>query len=492
MHRQNFKSLLEKTAIYAKMGSWEIDFEKKEIYWSKVTKLIHEVGENYQANFEDLWSFYKDPYSLKLIKDSFNKAVHQNIEYDVKVKVTTAKGKSTWVRAIGIPEFEDTKCVSIYGLFQDIDKEQRKQEHLYKQLQITNDVLKNTSIGIAFLDKNSFIKNTNDGFCQIMGYSCKAMEGTNFTEYISEKDLESFLQGIKQLKEGKIKTYTTEKKLKHENGKKLHIHLVLTVIRDINGRLLNFLAQVIDLSPQYESKQKLTSYLDITTDQNHRLVNFAHIVSHNLKSHSGNLSMLLDLMHTDYPELEENELIPLFEQSVANLSETINHLNEVAAMQNADKKNIESLNLLYYVEKTLENISASIKSENAHVQTEVAHNLKVQAIPAYLESILLNLLTNAIKYKKPEEELEIKIIAKEIDELIRIEVIDNGLGMDLNKIGEKLFGMYKTFHRHKDSRGIGLFITKNQIESLGGTIEVESEVNKGSNFKVFLKNGTKI
>ena len=492
MHRQNFKSLLEKTAIYAKMGSWEIDFEKEEIYWSKVTKLIHEVDEDYQCDFENIWSFYKDPYSLKLIKDSFNKAIHHNIEYDIKVKITTAKSKNIWVRAIGIPEFEDGKYVSIYGLFQNIDKEERKQEHLHKQLQITNDVLKNTSIGIAFLDKRGLIKNTNDGFCQILGYSCEAIEGTYFNEYINKKDLQSFLQGFNKLKEGKIKTYTTEKNLKHKNGNTLHIHLVLTVIRDINGRILNFLAQVIDLSAQYESKQKLTSYLDITTDQNHRLVNFAHIVSHNLKSHSGNLSMLLELMHSDYPELEENELIPLFEQSVDNLSETINHLNEVAAMQNTDKKNIESLNLLYYIEKTLENISALIKSENAHIQTEVDHQLKVQAIPAYLESILLNLLTNAIKYRKPETELKIKIIAKEIDNLISLEVIDNGLGMDLNKIGEKLFGMYKTFHQHKDSRGIGLFITKNQIEALGGSIQVESEINKGSNFKVFLKNGTRV
>ena len=107
-----------------------------------------------------------------------------------------------------------------------------------------------------------------------------------------------------------------------------------------------------------------------------------------------------------------------------------------------------------------------LSPSQTHIQTEVDHQLKVQAIPAYLESILLNLLTNAIKYRKPETELKIKIIAKEIDNLISLEVIDNGLGMDLNKIGEKLFGMYKTFHQHKDSRGIGLFITKNQIEAL--------------------------
>ncbi|RKM92730.1 sensor histidine kinase, partial [Aquimarina sp. BL5] len=64
---------------------------------------------------------------------------------------------------------------------------------------------------------------------------------------------------------------------------------------------------------------------------------------------------------------------------------------------------------------------------------------------------------------------------------------DNGLGIDLKKHREKLFGMYKTFHRNKDSRGIGLFITKNQVEALGGKIEVESEVNKGTIFKVYMK-----
>ncbi len=492
MSQKNFNALLEKTAIHAKMGSWEIDFEKNEIYWSKVTKLIHDVDENFQCNFENIWSFYKDPTSFKKIKESYKKAIQQDIEYDIKVKINTAKGRDIWVRAIGVPVFKNGKCISIYGLFQDIDKEERKQERLHRQLQITNDVLKNTSIGIAFLDKNGVIKNTNDGLCKIMGYSCDVMEETNFKEYIIQKNLERFLISFNKLKEGRINTYTTEKCLKHKNGNTLHIHLVLTVIRDLNGQILNFLAQIIDLSAQYESKQKLTSYLDITTDQNQRLINFAHIVSHNLKSHSGNLSMLLELMNSDYPELQENELMPLLEQSVDNLSETISHLNEVVAMQNVDKKNIENLNLLHYVEKTVENVSASIKSENAHLQIDVDEKLKVKAIPAYLESILLNLITNAIKYRNPEKELKIKIAAKKTANFIELEVIDNGLGMDLEKIGAKLFGMYKTFHNHKDSRGIGLFITKNQIEALGGSIEVESEINKGSNFKVYLKSGKEI
>ena len=66
-------------------------------------------------------------------------------------------------------------------------------------------------------------------------------------------------------------------------------------------------------------------------------------------------------------------------------------------------------------------------------------------------------------------------------------VQDNGLGIDLERHRKKLFGMYKTFHKHPDSRGIGLFMTKNQIEAMGGFIDVESKVDEGSIFYVNFK-----
>jgi hypothetical protein len=81
----------------------------------------------------------------------------------------------------------------------------------------------------------------------------------------------------------------------------------------------------------------------------------------------------------------------------------------------------------------------------------------------------------------------VKLVAKKEGEYIELSIIDNGLGIDLKKHKAKLFGMYKTFHHNKDARGIGLFITKNQIESLGGKIEVESEIDKGTTFKIYLK-----
>ncbi|MDC0007163.1 ATP-binding protein [Winogradskyella sp.] len=101
---------------------------------------------------------------------------------------------------------------------------------------------------------------------------------------------------------------------------------------------------------------------------------------------------------------------------------------------------------------------------------------------------MLNFLTNAIKYKKPNEPAKVEIIATKKGHCIEMRIKDHGLGIDLEKHGDKLFGMYKTFHKHKDARGLGLFITKNQIEAIGGKIEVESAINVGTTFIIKFKN----
>jgi K+-sensing histidine kinase KdpD len=97
------------------------------------------------------------------------------------------------------------------------------------------------------------------------------------------------------------------------------------------------------------------------------------------------------------------------------------------------------------------------------------------------------LLTNAIKYKSDKREPFVQITITQEINFVCLKVIDNGLGIDLERQGRKIFGMYKTFHKHPDARGVGLFLTKNQVEAMGGKIEVESKVDEGTVFKLFLR-----
>ncbi|MBK7053672.1 MAG: hypothetical protein IPH52_01270 [Leptospiraceae bacterium] len=106
----------------------------------------------------------------------------------------------------------------------------------------------------------------------------------------------------------------------------------------------------------------------------------------------------------------------------------------------------------------------------------------------WLESIFLNLFTNAMKYKSSDRRLKISIQMKDFGNKYQLLFEDNGLGMNLNRYRDRIFGLYQRFHDHPEGKGFGLYLIKSQIEALGGTIHVESEVNVGAKFKInFLK-----
>lgn len=219
-------------------------------------------------------------------------------------------------------------------------------------------------------------------------------------------------------------------------------------------------------------------------------MNFAQIVSHNLRSHSGNLNMLIDFMKTERNESAREELLYMFEQATSNLEETISHLAEVVSMNHSLNDGLKILNLKDVVDNAVGNVLALLKKVDGRCQIGLNDDLWVKVIPAYLDSTILNLLTNAIKYRSNERRLAISITEEREDDFVLLSIKDNGSGIDLEKNGNQIFGMYKTFHANTDARGIGLFITKNQVEAMGGKITVESVLGQGSVFKVYFRSAS--
>jgi signal transduction histidine kinase len=97
------------------------------------------------------------------------------------------------------------------------------------------------------------------------------------------------------------------------------------------------------------------------------------------------------------------------------------------------------------------------------------------------------MITNAIRYKHPDRSPDIRIKSYRDDNWVVVDFADNGLGMDLNRYGNRLFGLYQRFHEHKEGKGLGLYMTRSQVTAMGGKIEVESEPGKGTTFKIFFK-----
>ncbi len=236
-----------------------------------------------------------------------------------------------------------------------------------------------------------------------------------------------------------------------------------------------------------ETKAKELSLLrtsNIIASQNKRLFNFAHIVSHNLRSHTSNLSLVVELLNSTESKDEKLELINSVEDIASSLNDTIEHLNEVVTIQTSTNKSKSLVKFSESLKRVKISIGQIITKNRAIINSDFSEIDTINYIPAYLESILLNLITNSIKYKHPERDPIINIKSYIENSKLVLEITDNGIGIDLEKFGDKLFGMYKTFHYNKDAVGIGLFITKNQIEALHGEINVFSEVEKFTTFKI--------
>ncbi|NUY79859.1 PAS domain-containing protein [Flavobacterium sp. MAH-1] len=254
-----------------------------------------------------------------------------------------------------------------------------------------------------------------------------------------------------------------------------------------NGKPAYVRGITIDVTKTKEADHKLNESLKLVIEQNKRLQNFSYIVSHNLRSHTSNIQSIAALMETVESERERQQMTGMLRTVSASLNETMTNLNEVVNIQTNISLVSEKLNLRHYIESAVAVLSEQIALKGADISIDVPRWAEIVFNPAYLESILLNLISNAIRYSSTERQPKIHILWIENAEGKTLSVSDNGIGIDLDKYGDKLFGMYKTFSNNPDSRGIGLFITKNQIEAMGGSISVESEPHKGTTFTVRFK-----
>jgi len=282
------------------------------------------------------------------------------------------------------------------------------------------------------------------------------------------------------------KSVTREWTLVNKSGEHIPVQVTITSVME-EGKHTGYIGIIANLKEVKKAEQEIQRLLNTTQNQNARLKNFAHIVSHNLRSHSGNMSSLMDMVTDDIPSIADSPAFGMLRKAADNLNETIAHLREVAVMNDQNEDQLEQIALSEILDRAIESVAGLANTAQVQIKNEVPSNTKVLGHKAYLDSILLNLLTNAIKYRSTERASYVVIEAEQTESYTALKFIDNGLGIDLKKHGEKLFGMYKTFHRHPEARGIGLFITKNQVEAMGGKIEVTSEVGIGTTFTVYFK-----
>jgi signal transduction histidine kinase len=223
-------------------------------------------------------------------------------------------------------------------------------------------------------------------------------------------------------------------------------------------------------------------------EYNQQLEQFAFIAAHNLRAPVARILGLGQLLEMDgsTPE-QKNEIYPKLVKTAQELDGVVKDLNTILDFRKNSESHLILVDFDTEVSKIKATLEREISSTRAVITTDFSQAESIHTVKPYLESILYNLISNAIKYRSQERSPVIHIKTEKSQTEICLIVSDNGLGIDTTAFRDKLFTLYSRFHTHLEGKGLGLYLVKTQITALGGRIEIESEVNKGTTFKVYFK-----
>lgn len=425
---------------------------------------------------------------LQKMKKVFFESIDTLKSCEFDYRVTLPKRGDKWYRVVGTCERTE-EGIAFYGTNSDVTS-LKHQETEYK-ISEARSQFANLASGIGVWDWNMV---TNEVFYSAQSLKILELENSEldlisnpekWDELVHPDDLDVYFGNIKEHFEGRVPYYETYHRVLCNGKYKWILDRGKVISRDVNGNPLRIIGTHTDVTSQKIREQKLQETLDLVNNQKSKLLNFAHIVSHNLKNHTGNLSSLLKMHAEEY--LTTEETLSSIRIVSDELTTTIENLVELVNIQVSNNIESQNLKILDYFNKVVLLLGDDIKKNDVHIINNIPSDFKVWFIPAYLDSILLNLSTNAIKYSDPSKQPLIEYYVEEEDGFDVLCVRDNGLGIDLDKYKDSVFGLYKTFHRNENSTGIGLYITKNQVEAMDGKITVDSIVGEGTTFKVFFK-----
>jgi PAS domain S-box-containing protein len=419
--------------------------------WEEIKLLLHEHTDE----------------GVYIVQDNFLKT-----KKGILIPIEMASGK----------KFQIDNKIYLVSFFRDISERRKNEEEMQMLLLAasgtTDTVLIANAEGITVWANEAYLTLTGLSIEEVIGHKAGYLSKGKKTDINTTNSMRNAILSKKSFST----TILNYNKKKEEYWFELNI----TPIFDNENILRNFVGVGRDVTLRKEREIELKRLLNLTINQNNRLLNFSHIVSHNIRSHSSNLTMLIDVIEKEEDPKEKQKYLNMFKGATEKLEETIRYLNEIVSIQQNSNIKKTKVFLKEEIDKTMNALNLTIKKSQIAIINNIPENLIIRVIPAYLDSILLNLLSNAIKYKSKKRKSFLKISCKTEGEFIVISFEDNGLGLNLERNGNKIFGMYKTFHGNNDALGIGLFITKNQIETMGGKIEVESTEGVGSTFKIYL------
>lgn len=422
------------------------------------------------------------------IKSLWTTIAHGKI-WKGELKNRAKDGSAYWVDTTIVPFLnEDGKPYQYVAIRSDITERKRGEEELLKKIKEISDykyALDESSI-VAITNQKGIITHVNDNFCKISKYSREELIGKDHRIINSSHHPKEFIKDLwTTIANGKV--WKGELKNKAKDGSAYWVDTTIVPFLNERGKPYQYVAIRSDISERKRGEERIAKILLDIEHQNTQLVDFCNIVSHNLRSPLINISMLIEFLETCDEEEERTKILSKLKPVVNHLNTIFDELVESLQIKQDSEIDLAPVDLMKTINTILMVFETQINQCNANVKVDLEETI-VTYSQKYADSILTNLVSNALKYKSPDRLLTLDVKTYYDDKGLILSVADNGLGIDLNRHKDNMFKIRKVFHVHPDSRGFGLFITKTQVEAMGGEIWVESIPDIGSTFFIRLKN----
>ncbi len=424
---------------------------------------------------------YEDDYQYAM--SSFQKLVTQGSFTNYQARVTT---KHKGIRTVHINASlifnKKNKPIAAQGIVRDITEELKQKRIFEEQKKQLSAIVENSSLGIALTQFGKIIQ-TNKALQNLLGFTQDELMHKEVKAISHKEELEESEENMQKMNDGEIDTFSINKKYIKKDGTIFWAKTNVAAVRNEDGSIKYQVALIEDITEQLKFEKQREVLVKNLENSNKELNDYAHIVSHDLKSPLRSMNALLTWLKEDYVEvLDENaqSSLDLLLKKVDKMDLLINGILRYSSI---DKINQPQQKVI--LQDVVSDIIDVIHIPQ-HITIEIITELpNVKGDKFRLQQLFQNLLNNAVKYNDKKKGI-VTISCKEKEEFWEFAIADNGPGIS-EKYYDKIFQIFQTLDDKNESTGVGLSIVKKIIDVYEGKIWLKSKEREGTTFYFTLK-----
>jgi PAS domain S-box-containing protein len=464
----------------ARIGGWEVNLLENSVYWSDITREIHETDRDYVPNLKSVIDFYKKGKNSRRIVAKLKEVIKNDTIWDEELEIITAKGNSKWVRIIAEAEFQDGRCIRIHGSLQDIDTLKKTEIRAKEVLEERNTILESIADAFFAVDKNWTVTYWNNSAEKVLHKTKEEVLHHNlwdvFSDSIGSESYNKYHEAINLNQAMHFEDHYTKLHKWYEISAYPSNAGLSVYFKDITERKLSeLLLNNLNVSLHQQAKE--------LSDSNAELEQFAYVASHDLQEPLRMVTSFLTQLELKYHDVIDDrgkKYIHFAVDGAKRMRQIILDLLEYSRVGRFEAQ-AEEVQINEIIADILILFRKEIDEQGAMVTFTNMPTVNSYKVP--IRQLFQNLISNALKYKDPNRKMKISITAVETRKHYQFAIADTGIGI-AKEYYEKIFIIFQRLHNKDEysGTGLGLAIAKKLVENLGGKIWLESTPKEGTTF----------